>query len=258
MLPTEWKRKQAEKLKNQKIQPHRKISNTFIESAIQKSSLSALKTIYYLASIIEKMEEFAPGQQKSMLKLKIETPQMLKFTELKVPDIRRNLKKMQETSITFINEKDEIEEGISLIPYYKFIYGKGKIEIEIYQKIANLIVDVKRNYSMIDTKELMNLKNKHSLKMLPLIFRISQYDKDVPKRKKMELDDLNEFFGTKYKNLTDIERNILTPVKAELDTNSKLSFKFDINYVQIGVGRPKASNIIIDVITRKSYQPNLV
>lgn len=258
MLPSEWKRKEAEKLKRQRIKPHQKISNTFIESAIKNSTVSALKTIYYIATIVEKMEELnKAASNNDLLKITIETPQMLKFTELNMPDIKRNLKKMQETSISFVDEMENYEEGISLIPYFKLIYGRNKIEIQIFKKIAHMIIEVKNNYSMIHTKSLMALKNKHSLKMLPLLYKIAQYDKEIPKRKKMQLEDFNDFFGTNYKRLNDIEKNILEPVKKELDINSKLSFTYQINFVQLGLGRPKSHSITIDLIEKKSFQPKL-
>lgn len=258
MLPTEWKRLQKAKLEKTKLQPHKKISNNFIESAIKNNTVGAIKTVYYLAALIEKMEQFLPGQETGLLKLDIDTRDMLKFTGLALPDIKRNLKAMQETSITFINEEENWEEGINLLPYYKFIYGKNKIEVQIFQKVAVLIVDVKRNYTRIDTRSLMRLKSKHTLRMLPLLLKIENYGKDVAKRKRMELDDLNSFFDTSYKNLYDIERKILAPVKEELDLNSKITFLYEVNFIQLDKGRPKAHNIIIDVIDNSGMSSELL
>jgi len=257
MTLAKYKRLEAEKLSLQKARPHQKISNTFIYNTIGKNNIGAIKTIYYLASIIEQMKEFAPGQEKGMLKIEIDTHKMFKYTELTLPEVRRNLKTMQETSITFINEVEQWEEGINLLPYYKFVYGKNKIHIEIFQKIANLIVEVKSNYTMINTKQLMNLKSKHSLRLLPLLQKIANYDEHIGKRKRMELDELNEFFGTKYKTLHDIERRILVPAKEELDNKSNLTFLYDVNFIQLDKGRPKAHNITIDVIERNSYQSQM-
>jgi len=248
MLPSEWKRLQKEKLEKAKLQPHKRISNNFIENAIQNNTVGAIKTVYYLAALIEKIDQFSQGQELGLLKLDIDTREMLKFTELSLPEIRRNLKAMQETSITFINEEEDWEEGINLLPYYKFIYGKNKIEVQIFKKIADLIIDVKKNYTMIDTRSLMRLKSKHTLRMLPLLRKIENYSKDVAKRKKMELDDFNQFFGTSYKKLSDVQRFILDPVKEELDLNSKISFIYEVNFIQLEKGRPKAHNITIDVI----------
>lgn len=249
MLPSEYKRMKKAELEAHKTKVHKRISNTFIESAIRNATVEALKTIYYLAAKIENMADFVPGSEKGLLRMEIDTRDMLKYTKLELISIRKHLTKMQETSITFQNEVEGWEEGIALLPYYKFVYGKHKIQVEIYQKIANLIVDVKKNYSMIDTNALMQLKSKYALRILALLMRISQYSDGTPKRKRMELDDFNEFFGTKYKRLIDIENRILIPAQKELDLYSKLTFTYETNYdVFGGRGRPKAYEIIIDVV----------
>ncbi len=237
-----------QKLDTQKSKVHKKISNTFIESAIQNNNASAIKTIYYLASAIETIENLKELDPVNLISIKFDTREMLKFTGMKLPEIKRNLKSMQQTSITFINEEKGTETGINLLPYYEFVYGKHTVEVKLFVKIAQLIIDVKRNYSMINTKALMQFKSKHTLKMLPLLHRIANFSEDVAKRKHYELDELNALFGTNYKRFTDIERAILKPVKKELDTHSKLSFIHETNYDYFDAGRPKAMSITIDVV----------
>lgn len=247
MTPAEFKRQQLKKLQEQKIKPHCKISNTFIENVINNNNASAIKTVYYIATVLEDME-LEKYQDNELVTVFIDTKQMLKYTEMSLPEIKRNIKAMQETSITFVDETLDIIEGMSLLPRYKMIPGKHKIEIDLFSKIAKMVIDVKRNYTFINTKTLMNLKSKHSLRLLPVLNRISQYSSNVAKRKKYYLDDLNDLFGTKYKKLSEIERKILVPVKNELDMNSKLTFIYEVNFESFEVGRPKATTITIDVI----------
>lgn len=247
MTPREFKRQQLLKLQEQKIKPYRKISNTFIENVINNNNASAIKTVYYLATILEDMN-LDNYKDNELLTVLIDGKQMLKYTEITMPEIKRNIKAMQETSITFIDENEDIIEGMSLLPRYKIIAGKHKIELDLFSRIAKMVVDVKKNYTFINTKTLMNLKSKHSLRLLPVLNRISQYSTNVAKRKKYYLDDLNDLFGTKYKKLSEIERKILVPVKNELDMNSKLTFIYEVNFENFEVGRPKATTITIDVI----------
>jgi len=256
MIPTPENiaKMKKKKLADSKRNIHPKISNTFIESAIQKNNASAIKTIYYLASHLEGLIELKEKSPTTLVSMKFDTREMLKYTEMKLPEVKRNLKAMQQTSITFINEEENTEEGINLLPYYKFVYGKHTVEVKLFVKIARLIIDVKRNYSLINTKALMKLKSKHTLKMLPLLQRIEQYSEEVGKRKTMTLGELNMFFGTNYKRFTDIERAILKPVKEELDAHSKLSFIYETNYDYFDAGRPKAISITIDLINN---QPRL-
>jgi len=235
------------KLEKSKLVIHPKISNTFIESAIKNNSVTALKTIYYLASAVENLS-LNEYEDNKALTIRFDTREMLKYTQLKLPEVKRNIKKMQQTSITFYSDNGDIEEGMSLLPYYKFIYGKHTIEVQLYVKIAKLIIDVKRNYSMINTSQLMKMKSKHTLKFLPLLMRISQYDDDIGKRKTMTLGEFNSFFGVNYKKLSQLELHILKPIKEELDTHSKLSFIYETNYDYFDVGRPKAISITIDIV----------
>jgi len=155
---------------------------------------------------------------------------------------------MQKTSISFYDEERELIRGRNLLPAYDFYYGKHKMEVKIFVEVAKMIIDVKRNYSMIDTKSLMKFKSKHTLKMLPLLVRIANFSENVAKRKTYELHELNALFGTNYKKFYDIERYILKPVKEELDAHSKLSFVYETNYDYFDAGRPKAISITIDVV----------
>lgn len=250
MIPTPENiaKMKKKKLADSKRNIHPKVSNTFIESTIQNNNASAIKTIYYLASHLEDLKELADKSPTTLVSMKFDTREMLKYAEMKLPEVKRNLKAMQQTSITFINEEKGTETGINLLPYYEFVYGKHTVEIKLFVKIAQLIIDVKRNYSKINTKALMKLKSKHTLKMFPLLQRIEQYSEEVGKRKTMTLGELNGFFGTNYKKLNDIERKILKPVKEELDTHSKLSFIYETDYDYFDTGRPKAISITIDII----------
>ena len=252
MTPREARKLQEEKLKQQKIKPIQKVSNSFIDSTLHKSNLPALKTIYYLSTILDKFDH-----NQELDTLTIDLREMLKYTELTAKDIRNNLRSMQETSISFIDEKNKIETFITLIPYIEFQWGKNKIIVKLFSKIAKLIIDAVGQYSFIDTKQLMRLQNKHSLKLLPILFKLSQYSPNVAKRASYDLETLNDLFGTKYKRLVEIERKILAPVKDELDAESKLSFVYEIDYINLGQGRPKANKITIDLVQQKNPQGKL-
>ena len=256
MTPRQLAKLEAEKLANQKARPIQKISNSFIDSALHNKSIGALKTIYYLASLLEKQD--LDFDSKNITSVKIDMRKMLKYTELTSQDIRNNLKKMQQTSISFVNEENKSELMINLLPYIDIQYGKNIIEVHVYEKIAKLIIGVKSNYTFLNTKEIMQLKNKHSLRLLPLLNTIAGYDEHVGKRKRMDRDELNDLFGTKHRSIYDLETKILIPVKEELDNNSKLSFIYEINFVNLGKGRPKANDVTIDVIERNNYQGRLL
>lgn len=242
MLPSKFKR---EKLDNFTVKPYQKISNTFIENAINHSNANAIKVIFYLASLLEKNDI---NLNIDLTTLIIDTKQMLKYTDITSSEVRRTLKAMQQTSISFINDDLHEELMINLLPYINFNWGKNTVEIKLFNKISSLIIDVKKNYTFIDTRTLMNLKNKHSLRLLPILNMLNQYSSNVGKRKIYNLEDINYIFGTNYKRLQDIQRKILEPVKEELDLNTKLTFAYQMNFDNFGKGRPRATTITIDLI----------
>jgi hypothetical protein len=81
--------------------------------------------------------------------------------------------------------------------------------------------------------------------------------KDLPKVKEMDLEELNEFFGTSYTKWYDIERKVLKPAQEELESKSPLYFWYDVNYKSIGVGRPSFSSVRIYPKLQKGVQTRL-
>jgi len=235
MLPSEFKEKKVLELKNRKV--YKKISNNFIENSIANSNINVLKILYYLSTILETYN-YLNEYNEYIINLK----DMLKYTGLTSQNIRDNIKKMQQTSISFVDETKNIESGISLLPKYYFYWSKNKISITLDKKICSLIIDVTKRYTFINTKELMKLKSIHSFRLLPILHMINGYDK---KQKTYNLNNLNEIFETNYKSLSQFETNIFRKTKKELDDKSSLSFSYEINFDNLGLGRPKAVSITI-------------
>lgn len=255
MTPREFREKKLKELQEQKFKPHQQISNNFINSAILDLNKNALKTVFYLSTILDNF-----NFKKELDTIEIDLREMFKHTGLTADIVKNNLKGMQKTSITFINEKEKIEEWIVLVPRIEFLYGQNKVKIDIYSKIAKLFIDVKENYQYtpMNIKTVLGLKNKHSFRLLPVLNMISRYDKNVAKRKEYSLADINDLFGTTYKTLYEIKRKILEPVKEELDNGSKISFVYQINSEKLGAGRPKATSVTIDVVEKNHYQGKLL
>lgn len=256
MIPTKeniskWKEEKRREKKKPKV--HQKIANTFIENAITDSNINALKTIYYLSAKLETVDMKNMKDEK-IIGIRIDKREMLKYTDMSAPTLQKTAKEMQKTSITFLDEIEGIIEGMSLLPRYKFVPNKNIVEIDLYVRIAKMIIDVKRNYTMMNIKELMKLKKSHSVRILALLNRLSTYktnddnEWEIPKRKRMTLNELNAFFGVNYKTWNKIEEKIIIPVKEELDAHSTRSFIYEANYEALGRGRPSFRDVTIDVI----------
>jgi len=225
-----------------------KIKNDLVESFIKQNNLTALKIIFYLA--------YDPNVSTGYLtKIRINTKELCNYCNINVDTLKKNIRKMTETSISWKDEK--AEHFVSIIPRAKFDYG-GYIEIEMYQDVLNMIRNVKNKYTVINAEQLMKMKSKHSARMLLLLEMINSFDKDIPKLKRYELDELNLLFGTNYKRLGEFEREVLKKAKEDLDKNSKLSFVYDINYDKEAhtVGRAKAVAATIHLIDNQP-QPTL-
>lgn len=258
MLPSEWKRKkeaEAQALKSGKGNI-KKIHNSFIQSAITGSNYQALKVIFYLSSILENLE-----MEKEHFTVVIDYEKALEFTGITDAEFTRTLKAMQSVSITFIDEVEKYEEYINLLPRIKRLYGKKQVEIDLYAKVARLIVDVPKQIggTMLNVKEICKLKSKHSVRLLPILHMINRFDDHTKKQKTYTLEDLNQIFGVKYRNLNEMEERILKDVQHELNTTSKMGFTYELNtgYHGIAKGRPKALSITIIPVVKKYVQGEL-
>ncbi len=282
MLPSQFKRMQEEK-KNKPL-ALRKINNTFLFNAIENSNLTVLKTMFYLATTLRDMDLQSKGDE-DLIEIFIDTKKMEQYTNIDVSSIGKNLKALQKTSISFVNNVEKIETNISLLPLYEVIYNKNQIRLKLFVKIAKMIIDVETNYSYLNTKNFMKLDSKHSIRMLGLLHKVDGNDRatdkeyklkkikdnldlirdypDYAKSEKLEeqnrelsreqlpkvielnLEDLNSFFGTNYKRWNDFETRVLKPAKEELENKSPLFFWYDTEFTPMGQGRPKFKNVRI-------------
>ena len=251
MTIAEFRKIQAQKLKQNKIQPHQKISNDFIDNTIKRNNLVCLKIMFYLAAVLKK-QDITDIEDTNLVYTIVDTKEMLQYINCNIKDIRQNLTAMQETSISFIDENERQVEGMNLLPYFNIKYGKNQTEIKLFKRIAQMIIDVEKNYTFLNTKFLISIKSIHTIRIFPLLKLIDGYNNNAKPRKTMDLNELNDFFGTNYKNLYNIEKKILAPAKKELDLISKLSFCYETNFDTLGQqGRPKAISITIDLINKE-------
>jgi plasmid replication initiation protein len=232
-------RKQPKKINNLV-----KIKNSLVEGFVKSNNLTALKILFYLA----KDKNF---KINDTMVIKLNTKQLCSYCKIDEKTLKRNVKQMTETSISITDEFSE--SYISVIPKAKFNYS-GKLEITMFREILEMVTEVKKQYTTIDAEQIMELGSKHSVRMLMLLEQIKNFhrtDKDengnkvrieLPKKKTYELEELNLLFGTKYTRLGEFDRAVLKKVKTELDSNSKTSFEYEIEYDKAPEtkGRPKA------------------
>ncbi len=217
-----------------------KIKNDLVESFIKQNNLTALKILFYLAYDCK-------NKPTHLMKIKLNTKDLCDYCKINEQTLKRNIKQMQKTSVSW---KDETSENfVSVIPKAKFGFN-GVLEIEMFDDIIKMVIDVKNKYTTINAEQLMLMKSKHSARLLLLLEMMSGFDEHIPKLKRYELKELNLLFGTNYKRLGEFEREVFKKAKIDLDNNSKISFTYEINYDKEfnTVGRAKAVGATIYLI----------
>lgn len=252
MLPSELKKTQS----IEDITNISKISNSLINSFVKKNNLVSLKILLYLSSL-----DITVNNNQELQKIVLDVKKLCSYCEIDLRLLRTNLKTMQETCLTFVEFSREgvarCEENITVIPYSKYDF-KGTLEIKLFTKILSLVIDVKNRFTVIDLNNLMNLKSKHSIKMIQILEYINGFGANVAKRKTYTLSDINMLFGTNYTRFKDFERKVLEPVKKELDEFSNLTFLYSLNFDKLdGVGRPKIVSVTVDLKSNKTRQLKL-
>lgn len=261
MTPSEARRK---KLKPQTPENLAKIDNALIEAFVAKNNLFALKILFYLAKTKIELDI----QELELQTFRLDIFNTLEYCKIDIRTLKRNIKQMTETSISFVNDKEDITEYINILPYAKI--SKDKIEIKMFTKIVKLIAELKNKFTIIDLDNLMRLESKHSVRMVQLLEYIRGFKVEeevtqsgakisIPKRKRYLLEDLNGMFGVDYKRFADFERKILKPVKEELDDKSDLSFLYQLEEDKtVSQGRKKHIAVTIDLVDNIKRQRRFI
>lgn len=223
-----------------------KIKNDLVESFIKQNNLTALKILFYIAYDCEAVPK------SDIIKIKMNVKDLCEYCNVGIKTLSSNLEKMQKTSISWSDEKSK--SFVSVLPKCEIIYG-GNVEITMFKEIISMVVDVKSKYTMINAEQLMLMKSKHSARMILLLEMINGFNEHIPKLKKYSLEEINHLFGTNYKRMGQFEQEVLKKSKDDLDTNSKVSFIYDINYDKdiISVGRARAVGVTIHLINNNPH-----
>jgi len=174
--------------------------------------------------------------------------------------LNSNLSKMKETKYTYVLKDGTIGETI---PFHTHEYSPNNKTLSIYvssraKELFTELAESKNDGNYQFTQAISNnllkidLRNvhKHTLKMQMLLEMIRNFT--YAKRKEIPLEELNGYFGTKYKRWIDLDRKILQKVKKDIDSNSSFSFIYEGKTELQGTGRPKVTKVIIDVIDNEN------
>ena len=230
------------------------ISNPFLEAFTRNNDLVSFKVLLYIAKAkIDKTIDIKKLEDKQTYKVQLKLFNVSKYLNLDIRTIRNAISKLNTTSINYrriVNGKDK-ETFINLLPAGEINYTDDTLDIWVFGELLKQIYATTK-YSYVQTKNFIELTSKHSIRMLLLLERINNFSENVAKRKRYELDELNNIFGTKAKNYSDFEKRVLKPAKKDLDKYSHISFEYLKNKDKIKTrGRARIVGITIDLIKNK-------
>lgn len=235
------------------FQGYSKVSNSLVNSFIKNNNLIALKILFYLSSL-----DYKKDSKKELQTIDIDVFSLSSFCDIDYRTLKTNIRTMQKTILTFVTFSSEgvarAETDITLIPYCSYI-GSNSLQLKLFTKVLDLVLDVTSRFTVIDLNNLMMLRSKHSIVMFKILEYIDGFSSQVAKRKQYTLNELNGLFGTNYSRIKEFERKILLPVQQELNNHSSLSFVYSFKYENTSKkGRPSISSVFIDLKTNKNRQ----
>ena len=233
------------------------ISNPFLEAFTRNNDLVSFKVLLYIAKAkLDEIVAIDKLEDKQTYKVPLNLLAISKYLKLDSRTVRNAVAKLNSTSINYrriVDGKDK-ETFINLLPAGEINYTDDTLDVWIFGELLKQIYATTK-YSYVQTKNFIELTSKHSIRMLLLLERINNFSDDAPKRKRYELEELNQIFGTKSKTYSDFEKRVIKPAKEDLDKHSNLSFIYTKNKDKIKTrGRARIVAITIDLIKN---QPSL-
>lgn len=229
-----------------------KVSNSFVNSIISNNNHLTLKLLFFIV-----LNGNKGVSNKEITEINIDIRKVKSALGLDFKNLRQNLKQIQKTLIT-IRENRNIQD-ISLIPRIRYFYNIQTLNLVLFNDVLKELLELKNRFTIIDLNNLLNLQNKHSIRLITILEHINTYDEDYGKVKYFTKTELNELFNTNYKSIKEIERAIIKPIKEELDEYSKLTFLYNLEYDidAPGVGRKPLVGIKIYLKDNKIRQLKL-
>jgi len=219
------------------------LANSLFQAFIKNNSLLGLK----LAIVLSGANKSIEFNDENRVILDVDN--LVKIIKTSRKELSAQLKRVTNVAFSYVNSEGGIGHTHPMHSY-EYIKNNKFLVLEVSSRAKELFIALGKNhysFSQANADNLMNLKHKHSLRMQLLLEQINSFDDDVAKRKRYTLEELNGFFGTKYTRYIDLKRKILEPAKKEIDFASSLTFDYEMVDTSSGTGRPKISEVVIDI-----------
>lgn len=236
MFPKKEKEKNKVNLKKGSI--HRELIINFIED----SNIYALKIMYHLTryDLDLNMQKNGP-----IVSLHLDTKFLENSCSLDYINLKRNLQKIMKTQVSLSSRNDEY---VQIIPRMKIT--PKKLILDMYIDVFEMLTDNFSNFIKLNNiDKMMLLKKDHSVRLFAYLQQLLHNRKagiDDFGKKTFSLEELNGFFGTKYKNIAEINLNIIKNIYDEV--NNIIPFEYEL-VKSSSLGRPKNIGISFKPLT---------
>jgi plasmid replication initiation protein len=192
-----------------------------------------LVILYAVSKLDVEREKF------NLLSLNVkEFTELIGSTQERYTEIREIVRDLRSKEITINTAESELITGwLSSIEYIK---NTGKIELEFSEKLMPYLLQLKTRFTKYQLKNILNLKNKHSIRIYELL---KQYEK-IGKRE-VELKELRSILSIKddeYTRFDNFDKMILKIPKEEINKHTDIK----IDYEKIKTGR-KITSILFKI-----------
>lgn len=231
------------------------LANSLFLAFIKKNNLVGLKLCILFSG--------ARGQIKydKDNRAKFDVKTLCELLQISNRQLSASMRKVLDVHFTY--KTDEGGAGATVpIHTYEYKNRNKDIYIEVSSKARKLFTELSKDtysFNQANANNLMSLKHKHSIRMQLLLEQINNFDKDIAKRKRYTLEQLNGYFGVNYRSYYELEQKILKPVQEEINNTSKLGFIYElIDDKPSGTGRPKIKEVLVDLVQQKYVQGRLL
>jgi hypothetical protein len=222
------------------------LSNFLINGFIRKATPASLKLMLFIAKDADKITI----SDSELSTFNIDMKDLSSKFNISTKSIKQTSKRLMNVVISIPHDKNYDFTDCALFPKVSKIKGKEILEISMFNEVIKLFIASSNGFTSMIIDSLLKLKSSNTIKLAILLIYIKGFDKKYNKRKTWSLDDINEYFGTHYKNYSGINKNILEIAKKELDEHDDLpNFLYESNCTNYdGNGRPTFDSVNIDII----------
>lgn len=182
-------------------------------------TLNEQKIILYAISKIDRRKE-----DFSIIKIKLrEFARLIGSTEKRYTEIREIVRRLRSKEIIIRDGKNEIITGwLSSIEY---IDNEGVIEIEFSDKLVPYLLQLRKQFTSYELKNVLFLNNKHSIRLYELF---KQYE--VIGKRKLSIVEIREFLmlGDKYPDNKNFVHIFLKRSIKEINEKTDINVEYDL------------------------------